>query len=158
MSARLLSVMRFVAYHAQTRLGGTTALACRKINRNTTLIHSIGHARDIRLAATWNKQYITTFVQIYLDVLAQPQVGQLEMRCGSIRQMHQQHAIDGFTVLIEHYDIREVSVACVLAYLLERKPLKAMPTVSGFLRLKQTAAVVLYQQAPMKYPCSLDCR
>ena len=43
--------------------------------------------------------------------------------------MDQQHAVDGFTVLIEHYDISEVSIACILAYLLNGKPLKAMPDI-----------------------------
>ena len=45
------------------------------------------------------------------------------MRCWAIRQVHQQHAIDSFAILIEDNHVSEVPVTCVLADLLERETL-----------------------------------
>lgn len=55
----------------------------------------------------------------HLDVFAQPKVGEFEMCSRTPRQMHQQHTIDTFPVLIEHNHICEVSVGSIFTDLLQ---------------------------------------
>lgn len=55
----------------------------------------------------------------HLDVLAQTEVGQLEMCGGATWQVNQQHAIDTLPILIEHNHVCEISVGCILADLLQ---------------------------------------
>lgn len=58
-----------------------------------------------------------------LDVFAEAQIGQLKVRCGAIRQVHQQQAVDSLAILIEDNHVSEVPVCCILADLLEGEPL-----------------------------------
>lgn len=61
------------------------------------------------------------YIAVYhLDVFAQAKVGEFEVRSGTAREMHQQHAIDTFPILIEHNDVCEVSVGSILTNFLQR--------------------------------------
>ena len=60
----------------------------------------------------------------HLDVFAQHQPPDGEVRCGPSWQVDDQHPVDLLVVLIEHHDVCEVPVCGVLDNLLDRKALK----------------------------------
>ena len=59
-------------------------------------------------------------IRVYhLDVFAQPKVGQFEVCSRTAGEVHQQHTIDAFSVLIEYNHICEVSVGSILTNFLQ---------------------------------------
>ena len=59
-----------------------------------------------------------------LDVLGQHQAGQLEVRGGAGRQVHEQETVDGLAVLVEDCQVRKAARGRVLDDLLQRQALQ----------------------------------
>ena len=61
---------------------------------------------------------------LYLDILAEDKVGELEVGSRTMRKMDQQKAIYALAILIEDHQVCEVPVGRIFRNLLQRKALQ----------------------------------
>ena len=61
----------------------------------------------------------------YLDVLAEDEIGELEVGSWTVGKMDQQEAVYAFAVLIEDHQVCEFPVGCILRNFLQRKALQS---------------------------------